>query len=32
MSLGQVPQEPSLDNQAQITNAQAQKDAKKAQI
>lgn len=30
--MGQVPQEPDINQQAEITNAQAQKDAKKAEI
>ena len=32
MSLGQVPQDPNLDLQGQVTDAQMQKDAKKAEI
>jgi len=30
--MGQVPQEPDLEKQAKVTNAQTQKDAKKSQI
>jgi hypothetical protein len=30
--MGQVPQEPDLESQAKVTNAQSQKDAKKSQI
>ena len=30
--MGQVPQEPDLEKQAKVTNAQSQKDAKKTQI
>ncbi len=32
MGMGQVPTEPDLEQQATVTDAQAQKDAKKAQI
>jgi len=30
--MGEVPKEPDIDKQAKVTNAQSQKDAKKAQI
>jgi hypothetical protein len=32
MGMGQVPTEPGLDAQAAVTDAQMQKDAKKAEI